>query len=271
MVDFRRVGASLPLFDERTQAYGAGLPVDRIWGFLDGTDLAISRPTHNQREAYSGHKHRHVLKFQGVTTPDGILVQMFGPVEGCRHDATLLADSHLVEQLRAFMTAHFGPAIADWYFLYADKGYGITDVIQTPIRGVEAQNPAAVAANRLMSGVRIAVEHSFRKFKSLWAFQNYYMDCKLELSAVGRFYIVCVLLTNVHTTLYESQVGRAYHCAPPSLHEYLHGIFNPARNAATFALYVPTYPIGALGAAVPDIADYDVGRPVALHERAAEV
>ena len=39
---------------------------------------------------YSGHKHIHTLKFQSVMSPFGIIVHLFGPVEGQRHVAHTL-------------------------------------------------------------------------------------------------------------------------------------------------------------------------------------
>ncbi|OJD27217.1 hypothetical protein ACJ73_01382 [Blastomyces percursus] len=46
---------------------------DSIWGYIDGTLQPITRPNVDQRMFYSGHKHRHGIKFQGNVTPDGLL------------------------------------------------------------------------------------------------------------------------------------------------------------------------------------------------------
>jgi len=61
-----------------------------VWGFIDGTLRKMCRPTHNQREVYSGHKRCHGLKYQSVSAPCGLIVDLFGPIPGRRHDMYLL-------------------------------------------------------------------------------------------------------------------------------------------------------------------------------------
>ncbi|XP_055356897.1 uncharacterized protein LOC129601996 [Paramacrobiotus metropolitanus] len=56
------------------------------WGFIDGTARAICKPSLYQEDYYSGHAGTHALKFQSVVAPDGLIINMFGPVEGRRHD-----------------------------------------------------------------------------------------------------------------------------------------------------------------------------------------
>jgi hypothetical protein len=48
-----------------------GSPLDRVVGFIDGTAIAISRPSGaRQRATYSGHKRKNCLKFQAISAPD---------------------------------------------------------------------------------------------------------------------------------------------------------------------------------------------------------
>jgi DDE superfamily endonuclease len=73
-------------------------------GFIDGTLIEIARPpSFMQRATYSGHERRPGLKWQMITTPDGMLFHIFGPFEGRRHDMHLYSesglDSILVERL----------------------------------------------------------------------------------------------------------------------------------------------------------------------------
>ena len=58
--------------------------------------------TNIQRAAYNGHKRKHGLNFQSVVVPEGMVAQMFGPVEGRRHDITLLKLSNLERQTEMF-------------------------------------------------------------------------------------------------------------------------------------------------------------------------
>ncbi|ETM30501.1 hypothetical protein L914_21822 [Phytophthora nicotianae] len=76
-----------------------GAPMDGIFGFPDGTKLGICRPSPRpggvrgenlQRHCYSGHKRCHCLNYQAVTAPDGLCIHFWGPMEGRRHDTTML-------------------------------------------------------------------------------------------------------------------------------------------------------------------------------------
>ena len=51
--------------------------------FTDGKSMHISRPAGPD---INGHHRVHCLQFQGTSTPDGIILDLFGPVAGARHD-----------------------------------------------------------------------------------------------------------------------------------------------------------------------------------------
>jgi hypothetical protein len=51
-----------------------------VWGFIDSTLKKTCRPTFYQKAAYSGHKGCHGIKFQNVTTPDGYIAHLYGPI-----------------------------------------------------------------------------------------------------------------------------------------------------------------------------------------------
>ena len=52
------------------------------------TELSDQRPSLFQRVVYNGHKRVHALKFQSIVVPNGIILSMWGPCEGRRHDVT---------------------------------------------------------------------------------------------------------------------------------------------------------------------------------------
>ena len=58
-----------------------GAPLDNCFRFVDRTVRPISRPECNQRIVYNGHKSIHAIKFQSIVTPDGMITNMFGPVD----------------------------------------------------------------------------------------------------------------------------------------------------------------------------------------------
>ena len=63
---------------------------------MDGTVRQISRPGDNQHLVYNGHKRVPALKFQAVVIPSGLVANLYGPVEGQRHDAGMLEESGLL-------------------------------------------------------------------------------------------------------------------------------------------------------------------------------
>ena len=68
--------------------------------FFDGTVRPICWPQETQRVVYNGHKRVHAIKFQSVVTPNRIIANLYGPVEGCRHGSVMLAYSGLLQQLQ---------------------------------------------------------------------------------------------------------------------------------------------------------------------------
>jgi DDE superfamily endonuclease len=71
-------------------AHSKGAPLEHCFGFLDGTVRPICRPWRLQRQAYNGHKRVHALKFQSLSSPDGLILDLTGPWEGRRHDCGML-------------------------------------------------------------------------------------------------------------------------------------------------------------------------------------
>ena len=70
------------------------------FGFVDGRVRPCSRPGQNQRILFNRHKRIHALKFKSVVIPNGLVCNLYGPVEGRRHDNSMLAESRLLDQLQ---------------------------------------------------------------------------------------------------------------------------------------------------------------------------
>ena len=85
-----------------TAVHNKGAPLQNCWGFVDGTVRPICRPGQNQKCLYNGHKKVHAIKFQSIATPNGLVANLFGPVEGKRHDSGMLARSGVLNQLQQF-------------------------------------------------------------------------------------------------------------------------------------------------------------------------
>ena len=194
-----------------------GAPLDRCWGFIDGTVRPICRPIRLQRYVFSGHKRVHALKYQSVVCPDGIIAHMFGPLEGKRHDARLLRESRIIETLARCAKDVNG----ELFYLYGDSAYPLSRYLLAPYRGPSLSS-AQARFNRRMGLVRVTVEWGFQKIIALWAFMDYKKNQKLYLQSVGTAYLVATLLTNCHSCFYGSEVSQFFDMVPPSLEEYLH-------------------------------------------------
>jgi len=74
-----------------------------------------------------------------------------------------------------------------------------------------------------MSSVREAVEWSFGRLKTLWAFINYDKKMKARNAPIGKIFLVATLLTNCHCCMQPrgSQISMFFDLQPPSLDEYL--------------------------------------------------
>ena len=72
-----------------------------------------------QRVVYNGNKRVHAIKFQSVVTTNGLIANLCGPNEGCRHDSGMLAYSGILQQLEQHCYNLYQEAVC----LYCDLGY----------------------------------------------------------------------------------------------------------------------------------------------------
>jgi len=91
-----------------------GSPLTNCFGFVDGTVRPICRPGEKQRIVYNGHKRVHALKFQSVALPNGLIGNLYGPVEGRRHDAGMLKDSGLLTSPEREAYSPRGDVVSLW-------------------------------------------------------------------------------------------------------------------------------------------------------------
>lgn len=190
-----------------------------IIGFIDGTIRPLCRPIRFQRVVFNGHKRCHSLKFQSVVSPDGMILNMFGPVEGRRHDSALLRLSSIQEQFEERRLELVGEDGLQ-FSLYGDPAYPVRDYLLAPYRGNNL-TPPQQEFNRRMSAVREAVEWQFGKLLSEFAFLDFRKNLRVLLQPVGLYYLVGAILTNCHTCLYESVTGSYFGLQAPELEEYL--------------------------------------------------
>ena len=153
-----------------------------------GTLRRCARPVFNQRAVYNGWKRTHAIKCHVVTTPDGLHVHVFGPVDGRLQDSTVYSMSGLADCL----TAHSWDIDGTPMVIYGDPAYETSHLI-LPFPTLNI-TPEERQWNRRMSTCREAVEWSFGSVTKLWTALDFQRQNKALKSAVGLNYPVATLL-----------------------------------------------------------------------------
>lgn len=170
----------------------------------------------HQRLFYNGHKRAHALKYQSVTTPDGLILHLHGPVEGRPHSTAVLVESDLLQQLQQHMqipggkvSMHFMVTlrIHSPLYPYIQKGY---------------QGGALTLQQRLfdrqMSSARQTVEWGFGEIATLWAQVDFQKQQKLLQQPIAAHYKVAAFLTNCRTIARaDNKTSKYFNAQPPPL------------------------------------------------------
>ena len=187
-----------------------------VCGWLDGTVRPICKPKHEQRAVYIGRKEAYALKIQSVVTANGMIANLYGPVEGRRHDSRMLAMSGLLDQIEQHSFSPDGQALC----IYGNPAYPHRLHLQHPFARRAALAHDQVAFHKSMSQVRIAVEWVFGDIIDYFKFLDIKKNFKIGLSAVGIFSIASALLRNFLTCFYGNSTSNFFQLDPPSLNEY---------------------------------------------------
>ena len=110
--------------------HNSGAPLQNCWGFVDGTLVNTCRPGEIQRLLFNGRKRVHAVKFQSVVTPNGLIANLFGPIEGRKHDAAMLRQFNLLGELRQFSHSANGSQLC----IYGDHAHPLREHLQGPFR-----------------------------------------------------------------------------------------------------------------------------------------
>ena len=79
-----------------------------------------------------------------MQAPNGLIAHMFGPIEGRRHDAFMLAESHLTEKLERLNQQN-----GKHYIVYGDPAYGVNKNILSPLKGVDLSDTEKIFNTRM--------------------------------------------------------------------------------------------------------------------------
>lgn len=194
---------------------------DIVWAYIDGTVQQICRPTKDQRLFYSGHKHYHGFKYQGIITPDGIFSSAFGPMIGSRGDWYLFQESGVEAKIDELFE---GLENDQRLYVYGDPAYtGSGATIGAYKRPPGGEMTAAQHEfNATMAKTRVAVEHGFGYVQKKWLKNSFHSTMMVGSSPCGAYYLAAILMSNIMTCLRGgNQISQQFQCPPPSLNEYL--------------------------------------------------
>lgn len=164
---------------------------------------------------YNGHKHEHCVKYQGVMTPDGIIIHIRDSFEGNTHDHEIYCRSSLEDVLREHAKDTQGMNLA----LFGDAAYQTSGHMLKAIGGVDLA-AADVQFNKAMNAQHTSAEHAFGKVTGIFSALSFSRTQKILATCVSDQYRFAVLLTNAHTCLYGSQMTDSFNADPPTLEQY---------------------------------------------------
>ena len=105
-------------------------PFDICWGLIEGILHCMTRSL----STYNGHKRTNGFKFRSKVARNGLIANIFGPLEGSYHDSFLLAQSGVLVQMK------HDEALC----VYGDPAYPLSVHLQTgfgnAVEGVQVYN-----------------------------------------------------------------------------------------------------------------------------------
>ena len=201
--------------------------------FLDGTHRRTCRPrpatavlppgvTMNdiQQSQYDGRLHKHGHKYHALVSPVGLIVHAYGPVDGRRHDTTILRQSGLAESMNDLSVGGVD------YVIYADSAYALTRNLQKPIHRPVPGTPDA-RLNTIMARARtVASECGYNCVTNTWQTIDFVRQQKMFWTRPADMYLVAILLTNMRLCLRgHNQMSEFFNLSGtcPTLENYLSG------------------------------------------------
>lgn len=155
--------------------------LENVIGFINGAVISIDRPSgqySNLHKVYNGHKSKHTLNYQIITTPDRLCAHLYGPEVGRWHDVFLYSESKVDSFLPHLLIIN-----CQQYMLYGDSGYSRRAYYAIPFVDDNLMIWEA-AFSTAMSKSRITVEWLFKEVMMLWAFVECMSHLKvLQMSA----------------------------------------------------------------------------------------
>ena len=147
----------------------------------------------------------HGIKFQSIVRPNGVITNLYGPIEGSRHDRFMLARSRILDQLEHFS---FGPH-REILCIYGDPAHPLRGHFQTPSRETNLV-PLQISRNKEMSSVHVSVKWVFGGIINYFKFLDFWKKPQGKIKFCGQnVYCLCgtsqcdkLLLWHIDTKLF---------------------------------------------------------------------
>ena len=192
----------------------------RVLGFLDGTFISVSRPGGPdavQRSLYSRYYKGHGLKYQGLTVPNGLILDAFGPVIGSKSDSHVLHRSGLLDKLRT-VSDRAGCHL----IVYADSAYAMHPHVLRGYKRNMIHDAIQREMQKAMNSARTSVEWGFGIVQADWPFVTAESVNKINLSQCGKYWQVAAFISNCKTCMNGGNLVSDYFgLTPPTLAEFL--------------------------------------------------
>ncbi|KAG1374071.1 hypothetical protein G6F61_009644 [Rhizopus arrhizus] len=186
---------NLRLFNNAIVAKGSCY--DDVVGFIDGTLIAMCRPSDAQESVYNGHVRQHGLKYQAIVIP-----------EWKYNELEVVLDCTNIDGKQ--------------YAIYGDPASRQSMVLIQPIPTTLVRSSEKRELNKIMATVRECVEWEFGHVSTLFGFLKFRQGQKLGLSRVGIFYVVATLMKNIHVCVNRgNQTSMFFGIMAPTLEQYV--------------------------------------------------
>lgn len=203
-----------------------GVPFDGI-GAIDGTRMGIARPGRYQELCYNGYFGGHCLNYLLLVGANGLVLTMYGPVEGTRHDAHLFRVGAFHERLEQLLGGH--RAAYPLVGVGADSAFPQTEYVYPIIKSTKANPVLPGSPERAYNTsnsrlLRIISEWGVKQTKLHWKALGLTAEMPLWRPGcgVGNLFCFATFLSNAMScSRGGNQISSYYGLAAPSLEIYM--------------------------------------------------
>lgn len=200
-----------------------------VWAVVSEKEIPVCGPSIRYKGKYIRPNISHVVRYQCITTPDGIVISVFRADPGSSSDSSLWSMSKIDQKLMAMYPK--GKSQPCPYVIYQDKPrveapeWGLTTQCKIPQIGSEQWK-----ARPAKYWQRKAKYNEF--FEALPEAGNWSFNSILEWFSPGPelkqhrrnseyLFPASIFFANIYCCYYVNEISEYFDCEPPHVHEYL--------------------------------------------------